>query len=180
MNEGPTDGREVAVGVIRRPFGLRGEVFVHPDPDLDDEFSIGERFRAVPPTPNQEARELTVDGTMLHRGMRIVSFAGVDDRDSASLLRDFVLWREAYGEDLDAEAFWASDLLGLPVVDEHGAAVGEVTGLRDGPAHDYLVLTPAHGREVLIPAVAHLVTVETDRVVLRAMPGLLDLDQAEG
>lgn len=170
--------REVVVGVIRRPFGLRGEVFVHPDPDLDDEFAVGEVFRAVPPGPDQEPRDLTVDGTMLHRGMRIVSFAGVDDRESASLLRDFVLWREASGEDLDAEAFWASDLLGLPVVDEQGAALGEVTGLRDGPAHDYLVLT-AGGREVLIPAVADLVTVESDRVVLRDMPGLLDLDQAE-
>lgn len=179
MNEEASGRRHVAVGVIRRPFGLRGEVFVHPDPDLDDEFAIGEHLRAVPPASDRTARELVIDGTMLHRGMRIVSFSGVEDRDAAAELRDFVLWREASPDDLDAEAFWATDLLGLPVVDERGTHVGTISALRDGPAHDYLLLSVEDGREVLIPAVAELVTVEAEQVVLHDVPGLLDLNQAE-
>jgi 16S rRNA processing protein RimM len=179
VNDAVGGHRTVAVGVIRRPFGLRGQVFVHPDPDLDEDFAVGRRFRALAPGGDQAARELTVAASMVHRGMRIVHFADVDDREAAAALRDAVLWREATDRDLDAEAFWASDLLGLPVVDEQGRALGTVSSLRDGPAHDYLVLTDHLDREVLIPAVADLVTVQADRVVLRDLPGLLDSDQAE-
>lgn len=172
--------REIAVGVIRKPFGLRGEVYVLPDADLGEEFAVGERYAvrgARPGVPD----ELVVESTMLHRGMRIVAFAGFDDREGAIALRDAQLWRQADTFDLAADAFWSDDLLGRAVTDTGGTALGTLTAVRDGAAHDYLVVTDPGGREVLVPAVAELVTVEPDRVVLSAPPGLFDpAEQAEG
>jgi 16S rRNA processing protein RimM len=164
--------REVAVGVVRRPFGLRGEVYVHPDPDLDDEFPVGARYRL-------DDRDVTVRESWLHKGLRIVRFDGVDDRDAAAGLRDAVLRREASADDLDGEAYWADDLVGRPVVDPDGRPLGTLAGVRDGTAHDYLVVTATDSREVLVPAVGDLVRVEGERVVLQPVPGLLDPEEAE-
>ena len=169
--------REIAVGVIRKPFGLRGEVFVLPDADLGEQFEVGGRYAVRGAGPGVPG-ELVVESTMLHRGMRIVGFVGFEDREGAVALRDAELWRHADGFDLGADAFWADDLLGRAVTDTDGTALGTLTAVRDGAAHDYLVVTEPGGREVLVPAVAELVTVEPDRVVLRPLPGLLDPSEA--
>jgi 16S rRNA processing protein RimM len=165
--------RQVTVGVVRKPFGLHGEVFVHPDPDVGDEFPVGARYRVA----GRDA--VTVRESWLHKGLRVVRFDGVEDRDAAAALRDVVLSREASADDLDEDAYWADDLVGRPVVDPGGRRLGTLAGVADGTAHDYLVLTATDGREVLVPAVEELVTVERDRLVVRPVPGLLDLDQAD-
>lgn len=169
--------REVAVGLVRKAFGLGGDVFVHPDPDLDDAFPVGARYRTstAAGTPGPELR---VAASVLHRGLRVVRFDAAADRSAAEGLRDLVLLRDVEDADLDgdadAEAHWADELVGRPVVGPGGEQVGAVTGLLDGPAHDYLVVTTPDGREVLVPAVTAFVTVEADRVVLTPIPGLLD------
>jgi 16S rRNA processing protein RimM len=147
-------------------------VFVHPDPDLDDEFPVGGRYRLRDGT-------VTVRESWLHKGLRVVRFDGVDDRDAAAGLRDAVLWREASQDDLDEEAYWADDLVGRAVADHEGRPVGWVAGVQDGPAHDYLVVAVTDGPEVLVPAVQELVRVEDERVVLADVPGLLDPGEAD-
>jgi 16S rRNA processing protein RimM len=163
--------REVAVGVVRRPFGLDGEVFVHPDPDLGEDFPAGRRYRVA---GHAQLTELTVTDSWVHRGLQVVRFAEVADRDAALALRDAVLWRAADADDLDEDAFWTEDLVGRPVVDAEGHPLGNVDGVLDGTAHDYLVVG-----DVLVPAVADLVTVEPDRVVVRPPPGLFDPESGE-
>lgn len=166
--------RRVTVGVVRRPFGLRGAVFVHPDPDVGEDFAPGTVFTTA-------RGPMTVASSMDHRGMRIVTFAGVGDRDGAVALRDLVLERDASADDLDAEdaeAYWTDQVVGLPVTDPTGAPLGTVGGLLDGTAHDYLAVRTPGGREVLVPAVAALVEVTRDRVVVQDLPGLFD-DVAE-
>ena len=167
--------RRVAVGVVRRPFGLRGAVFVHPDPDVTDDFAPGAVYATA-------EGPLTVRDSMLHRGMRVVTFTGVDDREAAAGLYDRVLERAASAQDLedeDAETFWTDELLGRPVTDPDGASLGTVADLRDGAAHDYLVVAVPGGGEVWVPAVAELVEVTPDRVVVRPPAGLFDDPDAE-
>jgi 16S rRNA processing protein RimM len=167
--------RRVVAGVVRRPFGLRGQVFVHPDPDLGDEFPPGATYRTAD-------GPLTVGESMLHRGLRVVRFAGVEDREAAAALRNRILERDAAADDLDADdgsAFWTDQVLGKPVTSPAGAALGTVADLRDGAAHDYLVVAAPDGREVLVPAVAELVEVTPDGVVVQSLPGLFDEDAEE-
>ncbi len=159
------------MGVVRRPFGLGGEVFVHPDPDLAEDFPAGRHYR-VEGAAGLAA--LTVADSWVHRGMQVVRFAEVADRDAAAALRDAVLWRAADAEDLDQDAFWTEELVGRPVVDDQGRSLGTLDGVIDGTAHDYLVVG-----EVLVPAVAELVTVEPERIVVHAPPGLFDPEEAE-
>lgn len=169
-----SEPRQVVVGVVRKPFGLHGEVFVHPDPDLDDAFPVGARYDlAGRPGP------VTVRESWLHKGLRVVRFDGVEDRDAAAALRGAVLSRAASAGDLDEEAFWADDLVGRPVVDPDGHRLGTLAGVQDGTAHDYLVIAAPDGHEIPVPAVEELVRVEGDRIVVQPVPGLLDLDEAD-
>lgn len=158
---------DVTAGVVGKPLGLRGEVYVHPDPDLADAFGPGATYRAG-------GRSLTVASSRLHGNRRVVRFEGVEDRDAAEALRgaELVVTREAF--DLDEDAFWADELLGRPVVTSEGTPAGTLVGVADGPAHDYLVVRVPDGRELLVPAVDELVEVTAERIVVAALPGLLD------
>lgn len=164
--------RLVIVGVVAKPFGVHGDVYVRPDVDLDHEFPPGCSYE----TPG---RTLTVERSRLHSGRRVVRFAGVGDRTGAEALRGLILQLPASQVTLAEDAFWTADLLGAEVVDDAGALVGVLEGTLDGPAHDYLVIARTDGGEVLIPVVDDLVDLRGDRIVVHAIPGLLDPDAAE-
>lgn len=100
-------------------------------------------------------------------------FEGVADRDAAEALRGMVLHIPRAQVPLAQDALWTADLLGREVVDDDGRIVGVVEGARDGAAHDYLVLARPDGGELLIPAVTELVDVDSDPIVLHAIPGLV-------
>lgn len=168
----PVGEGRVAVGVVGKPFGLHGEVYVHPDVDFDLDFEPGLRCTAA--RGGAPEAMLVVADSRVHGGRLLVRFEGVDDRDAAEALRGTVLSLPREQVPLDEDAFWASDLLGREVVDDTGAVVGVVEGTLDGPAHDYLVLARPDGGEVLVPAVADLVDVGEERIVVHAIPGLLD------
>lgn len=170
---------EVVVGVVGKPFGVSGAVYVRPDPDIAHDFAPGTRY-------DVGNRVLEVADCADHGRRTLVRFVGIDDREAAERVRGAVLRVERAAVAVEEDTWWAGDVVGAPVVDERGQDVGMVTALADGPAHDYLVVRLADApaaddpasREVWVPAVAELVRIETDRVVVTDVPGLLDPDQA--
>jgi 16S rRNA processing protein RimM len=161
---------EIVVGVVGKPFGVRGDVYVRPDPDLDHDFPPGTTYRLT------DGRVLSVEDSWIHGNRRILRFAEASDRDAAEALRGTVLTVPRSDLELDEGALWVHDLLGREVYDEGEELIGVVEGVRDGHAHDYLVIARTDGGEVLVPLVADLVDLRGDRVVVRAMPGLVDDD----
>lgn len=157
----------VAVGVVGKPLGLRGEVYVQPDPDLAVEFSPGDRFTTG-------AHTVTVATSRLHGNRLVLRFEGVDTREDAEAMRGRVLTVERDELDLDDDVFWADELIGRPVVTADGTPVGTVAGVADGAAHDYLVVARDRGDDLLVPAVDELVEVTARQVVVQPLPGLLD------
>jgi 16S rRNA processing protein RimM len=165
----PPDPR-VPVGVVAKPFGVRGEVYVRPDPDLDHDFAEGTAYRLA------DGRTLTVAERRLHGTRLVVRFAEAADREAAEGLRGAVLTVPRSDVAVGEDAFWVADVLGRAVRDDAGELVGVVESVRDGYAHDYLVVARPDGGEILVPLVADLVTLRDDAVVVRAIPGLLDDD----
>ena len=162
-----TAGENVVVGVVAKPLGLKGEAFVRPDPDVAHEFAPGETFTV-------EGRVLVVAAARSHSGRQVVRFEGVDTREAIEELRGSVLTVPREAVDLDEDAFWNDALLGLEVFDHNGELLGILEATADGAAHDYLVVARPDGGEVLVPAVADLVDVQSDRIVVQAIPGLFD------
>ena len=162
------DDRTVVVGVVAKALGLAGETFVRPDPDLDEPFPPGAAYAS------SRGGELVIASSRLHSGRQVVRFDGVDSREAAEALRGAELRRPRADIPLDDDAFWTDELIGREVLDDSGAVVGVVEAVADGAAHDYLVVARPDGGEVLLPAVAELVEVGADHVVVHAIPGLLD------
>ena len=162
-----TAGENVVVGVVAKPLGLKGEAFVRPDPDVAHDFTPGETFTVG-------ERALVVAAARSHSGRQVVRFEGIDTREAIEALRGTVLTVPRDAVALDDDTFWNDDLLGREVFDHNGELLGILEATADGAAHDYLVVARPDGGEVLVPAVAELVDVQHDRVVVQAIPGLFD------
>ena len=162
----------VIVGAVGKPFGIHGDVYVHPDPDVAHEFPAGTTYDAGGGT-------LTVAQSKVHAGRRLVRFAEAGDREAAAALRGTVLTLPRDAVELEEGAVWLDDVLGCDVVDEDGALVGVLERVLDSPAHDLLVVARPDGGELLVPAVDDLIIVEAERIVVRQVAGLLDPDEAD-
>ncbi len=167
----------MVVGRVLRPHGLGGELLVEVLSDAPERFVPGASVAAGDPDSGAPLRPLEVSGARLHQGRMLVRFAGVDDREAADALRGNLLsipWEAA--RELGADEFWRHQLVGLAVVDVEGNDRGVVSDVLPGAAHDLLEVRRPDGVTVLVPAVAALVTVELEagRVIVEAIPGLLD------
>lgn len=159
---------EVVVGVVGKPLGVRGEVYVQPDPDLAHDFPPGTTYELT------GGVTLTVAESRLHGNRRVLRFSGADDREAAEALRGAVLTVPRDALEVDDEALWVDDLLGREVHDPAGALVGVVEAVRDGHAHDYVVVARTDGGESLVPLVADLLDIRGEVIVVQPIPGLLD------
>ena len=165
----------LVVGRVVRSHGLRGEVLVQVLSDSPDRFEPGSRV-AAGVADDGTLRELTVATSRSTQGRHLVRFEGIDDRDAADTLRGAVLsipFRDARA--LGEDEFWPHQLAGLAVVAADGTPRGTVAEVVPGTAHDLLAVDLDGGGQVLVPAVAALVTVdlEAGRVVVAPVAGLL-------
>ena len=158
----------VAVGLVGKPHGLRGEVYVLPDPDFPDPIVAGRKVRT------DRHGQMTVQSTRDHSGKLVIRFEGVDTREGAEELRGERLLLPRDEIELDEDGVWVDDLIGREVVTDDGDLVGVLESVTDGTAHDYFVVARPDGGEILIPVVEDIVELDDERIVVRPIPGLLD------
>lgn len=149
----------VAVGRVLRPHGVRGEVVVEVLSDNPERFEAGAELLLMAPgeageaAPEAARRRLTIETVRPHRGVLLVGFAGVEDRDEADLLRGELA---VPGTDVPAppEGTWYHfQLLGCRVADRAAGELGEVVDLvEDGGG--LLLVVAGEGRRVPVPFVA--------------------------
>ena len=169
---------QLVVGRIARPHGVRGELAVEVRTD-DPELRLA--AGAVLATEPAAAGPLKVTRSRWHSGKLLLSFDGVDDRDTADQLRGVLLVVDSaeLEEIADPQEFRDHQLIGLAVYgpgDEHIGTVTDV--LHHG--QNLLVITGTGARagtEILVPFVIELVP-EVDlaggRIVISPPAGLLD------
>jgi 16S rRNA processing protein RimM len=172
----PPPGRLV-VGRVLRPHGVRGELSVEVLSDAPERFSPGAELAAGDPDGPELLSPVTISSARLHQGRLLLGLVGVTDRAAADHLRGTWLSIPVEGaRPLGPDEFWPHQLVGLAVVDRQSRQRGRVADVVPGAAHDLLSVQLAGGASVLVPAVAALVTVdlEAGRVLVEAVPGLLD------
>jgi 16S rRNA processing protein RimM len=166
----------VAVGVVRRPHGLAGEVTVEPLGDLTDSFEPGSSYVWK---SGDRARELKVSGKRGHSGRILISFDGIAHVDAARELAGGVLCVPLERLPPRPPDFYSTDEVeGWRCEDPAGLPLGVVRLLEETPAGPQLTLETSAGKQVLVPFVRPLV-VEIDaaskRIVLDLPDGLMDL-----
>jgi 16S rRNA processing protein RimM len=169
------------VGEIRKAHGIKGECFV--SPATDDVAGVYCKGRSLllgdsEGRPDDSGLALTVVGARLFKGGLIVRFEDVRDRNAAEVLRGrTLLISPEEARPLEAGEFFLHDLVGLEVRTTEGELVGRVVEVYEsGAGHMLEVDDGTHGR--LIPfneRIVREVDVQAGRIVIEAIPGLLDL-----
>ena len=166
----------LAVGRIRRPHGVHGEIVVDIETDFPERMGPGVRIGLGAEEPE---RFLEVERVRLHKGAWLVCLAGFPDRTAVDPLRG--LWVFLPPQERSAlpdNYYYEHELLGLDCADGQGKTLGRVTGLVPGGGGS-LLRVDAEGREVLVPFTSPIVVrVDLDHgvVVLDPPVGLFGAD----
>jgi len=149
------------VGHIRRPHGLRGEVFVQLISDVDARIAPGAEVRAGNETLVVETSRVASNGR------RVVKFAQIVDRTAAEQYTNQLL----HGVPIeDPQALWVHELIGARVVEVDGTHHGVCVAVLANPAADILELDSGH----LVPT--NFVMTSIDGVITVKTPdGLFEL-----
>ncbi|WP_084127224.1 ribosome maturation factor RimM [Demequina sp. NBRC 110054] len=169
---------DVTVARIGRAHGLKGEVSVELRTDIPEERLVaGAEFTTDP----ESAGPLTIAGTRVQAGRWYVRFAEITDRNAAEAARGVSLVMDS-DEDMEDDAWFVHELVGLTAVRSDGTEVGKVVDLQSMPAQDLLVVKQPGGFRALIPFVEAFVPevdLEGGRVVVDPPHGLLAGEEPE-
>ncbi|MCS6919910.1 MAG: ribosome maturation factor RimM [Fimbriimonadales bacterium] len=165
--------RWVTVGVVARPFGIRGELKVRLETDFPERFQPGARlFWWLPPKPEpadadefaprprkkpprtQPPKECYIESVRWHGEFLVIQLAGVTTRDQAEQLRGaWLLIPPEERMPLEEGQYYISDLIGMEVFTESGERVGKLKDVRQGAAYDFYDIgkytIPAVGEYIL-------------------------------
>ena len=160
------------VGEITAPFGVRGQVKMRPLMDKPETLSTLPRGVTLRYPDNRRPDEMRrVLRVQKHGEVVLLTFDGLEDRNAIEYLRGALV---LVGHDelppLDADTYYARDLVGLLVITDTGRELGAITDVHFSPAND-VYETPV----AMIPAVGEIVLavdITGGRVTVRDIPGL--------
>ncbi len=170
----------VAVGVIRRAHGVRGEASVELLTDERTRFEELDRVFLVDPKRMQVVPSRVL-GARSHQERVLVALEGIGSPEEVGLHRD---WTIEIPEDearaLEVDEFFLHDLVGLAVHDINGDRIGVVVDTLEGVAQLRLRVEAADGGRFEIPFVKALcvdVDLDRGRLVVDLPEGLVDLNR---
>jgi 16S rRNA processing protein RimM len=147
----------VDVGRIVGVFGLQGMVKVSPFTDFPERFAKGSKLYL-------DGIEFKVQSCHWYKQQVRVKLAGIDKIEQAEPLRGKVLqFPQDERPDLPDDQFYATDLIGLRVVDATRGDIGTISDVEALPDQDLLLIG-----ETIIPAIREFVLeIDLDTGVVR-------------
>jgi 16S rRNA processing protein RimM len=163
----------LAVGKVRRPHGVTGDVLVEVYTDFP------ERLQPKAVVYAGEAHiPLTIQRQRIHNDGILMAFDGYTTPEQVGRFRNQSLYiAVAEAVELPEGEFYYHELLDLSVLDESGKLLGKVTEIMQTSANDVYVVTDEAGHEILLPAIADVVLdVDLDLKTMKVhlLPGLVE------
>jgi 16S rRNA processing protein RimM len=172
----------IAVGVIRKPHGVRGEASVEPWTDSVGRFEALQKVMLVSPD-ERETRDVRVEAVRFHGERALMKFAGIETPEAVQLLHNWTLEiPEDQARALDEDEYFLHDLAGMKLIDAEGRERGVVTEAYEGGGGVLLNVKRADGRTFELPFAADLCTqidLAAKRIVVALPDGIEDLDSIE-
>ena len=155
-----TEVNRAAIGVVRKPHGIKGGLKVTLySIDLDTLQNLEQLFVNM----GSEWKQLTLRDCQGYDDFAILSFNEIPDRTEAESYRGREIYtlREDMPE-LSDDEFYIDDLIDCDVVDEHNKSLGKVIEIMNSGAHDVLRVKQGES-ETLVPLVdAWVVEIDLD------------------
>ena len=162
----------IIIGRVTAPHGVRGEIRVDILTDFPERFQILRRlYIGDTHAPHDVERvRFTPKGALL-------KLVGIDFRDTASLLaRSYIALPEADMPPLPAGSFHHHQIKGLGVYTVDDCYLGIVAEIITTGSNDVYIVRGDQTGEMLLPAIAevvHTIDLETQRIVVHLIPGLV-------
>lgn len=169
----------IAIGVIRKAHGVRGEASVEAWTDSPGRFDDVENVTLVSPDESR-TREARIETRRAHQGRALIKFAGLETPED---LREFQGWSieipEENARKLDQDEYFLHDLPGLTLIDGEGRERGVVVDVYEGGGGYLLTVRRPDGKVFELPFAADICTdidVAGKRMTVNLPEGLDDLD----
>jgi 16S rRNA processing protein RimM len=170
-------GDRIALGIIRKAHGVRGEASVEVWSDSPDRFADLRAVTLVSPDDNQ-TRAAAIESVRTHAGRALVKFAGLESPDDVQKLQNWTVEiPEADARKLDAGEYFLHDLIGLTLVDAGGQVRGKVVEVEEG-AGGVLLVVDGPRRRFDVPFAAEICTnvdLEAKTIVVSLPEGIEEL-----
>ena len=167
-------GDRIAVGIIRKPHGVRGEASVEAWTDSLDRFDELRAVTLVAPD-DSATRAATIESARAHAGRALVKFAGIGTPEEIATLRGWTIEIEqSEARPLQKDEYFLHDLIGLTLLDAEGREQGRVVGTEEG-AGGVLLNVERGGRRFDVPFAAEICTdidLARKRIIVHLPEGL--------
>ncbi len=163
------------VGVITTTHGLKGEVKVYPTTDSPERFCD---LDEVLLRAGKSEMMLHVEDVRFFKNLVIVKFKEFNRIEDVENLRQAELYvSRENAVPLEEGEYYIGDLIGMEVYKDDGELLGILDDVIETGANDvYSVNSKKYGN-VLIPAIEYCimnVNIETGKMTVRLLPGLID------
>ena len=150
-------GDRIAVGVIRKAHGVRGEASVEPWTDF-------ERFQEIPTvtlvSPDErQTRDATIESARAHGDRALIKFREIATPEEIASFQEWTIEiPESAARARQADEYFLHDLIGLRLIDAAGKERGEVIEAYEGGGGVLLNVKRADGHEYEVPFAAAICT----------------------
>jgi 16S rRNA processing protein RimM len=163
----PGEPEYLAVGRIRRPHGIDGELLMDVLTDFPERLLPGKTVYV-----GERHDPVQIEHIRAQAKTLLLKLENVADSDQAGKYRNKVVYvqtKELPG--LPAGEYYFHQLLGLKVVDESGNSLGSLVEILKTGANDVYVVRAEDGNEILLPAIDPVILeVNLGRSEIRVRP----------
>ncbi len=152
---GSPDGEPVylAVGFLRRPHGVHGEIIMDLHTDFPERLKSGRKLFI-----GDEHKAVTLTGARPHAKGMLVSFKNIETPEDAGLYRNqWIYVKSTDVPPLPEGKLYQHELLGFAILNEDGNPLGELVEIIETGANDVYVVRNESGKEILLPAIPSVV-----------------------
>jgi 16S rRNA processing protein RimM len=169
--------RFLILGEISRPHGVRGEVRMRVSTDYPERIAEQTHLTVAQDENGKKARQYKLESMRMHQNYALLKFEGIDDRDTADLLRElYVLVELENAVPLDEGEFYLFQIIGIQVFTDAGEPLGTVREVMETGANDVYIIDSDRYGEILLPAIPSII-LKTDVaegiMTVHLMDGLL-------
>lgn len=143
----------IAVGRIRRPHGVIGEVIFEPYPEYSFKLKKGQALLV-----GKQREAYTILSVRKMDRNFLIAFDGLTDCDVVGHLRNQIVYaRESDLRVKEDGSSYPHEVLGMKVIDESGKEIGNLREVMLTGANDVYVIVTSDEQEILIPAIESVV-----------------------
>lgn len=170
-------GDRIALGIIRKAHGVRGEASVEAWSDSPERFTEVSAVTLVSPDESS-TRDATIESVRIHAGRALVKFAGIESPEEVQLLQNWTVEvPSSEARKLDEDEYFLHDLVGLRLVDAEGIERGKVIEIEETGGGVLLVVEGRRGK-FDVPFAADICTsidLDAKTIAVKLPDGIEDL-----